>query len=174
MRKQQSQNADEVVEGRRLRTIGAFQTSELFVLSAVRLWCDRVDMPCRRAMVRNGFQAVGLNVADYHLFAEFMEAITTTASRPMSTATVGCAAPTRDETWLLECFALSQHRFSEAETFLATRLTPSCTGAVSGALRAFTNALTSAGLHLRVRSMEETRNRPRPATLWRPRSRAVH
>ena len=74
---------DEVVAGRRLRTLGAFQTSELFVLSAVRLWCDRIDVPCRRAMVRNGFQAAGLDFGHYRLFTDLMETITAAAVRPL-------------------------------------------------------------------------------------------
>ena len=169
-------DADEVVAGRRLRAIGAFQTSELFVLSAVRLWCDPIDVPCRRVMVRNGFHAAGLDFDHYRLFANLMDTINATAIRPLCAATMGCVAPTPDETWLLECLALSQHQSADAETFLGTRLPPAGLAAVSGILPAFTAALTSAGLHLRVRSMAETRERARPvATLWRHLStRALH
>ena len=166
-----------VVAGRPMRNLGALQTAELFLLSAIRLWCGNADTPCRRALVRNGFHAVNLTCAHYAQFADVMTAITgaqpVTAGRPFTTAHACCAPLMHDEAWLLECFALIQHhRPSETTELLAAMLPPAAVRVAAEVLDNLAAALAGVGLHLRIRSMTAAIH---PASLWRHSlSRMVH
>lgn len=164
----------DIVAGRSMRNLGALQTSELFILSAVRLWCNSEGAPCRRALVRNGFHAVNLGRAKYAQFEELMGAITAGAKRPFTTALSCCAPLMHDEAWLLECLAFIQHhRSSETTELLAVLLPPAAAQAAAKALDGLAAALAGVGLHLRVRSMIEPGIHP--GTLWRHAlSRMVH
>ena len=157
------------VAGRPMRNLGALQTAELFLLSAVRLWCGPtlekgVNTPCRRALVRNGFHAVNLTPGDYARFEDLMTSITGT-ERPFTCARTCCAPVMHDEAWLLECFALIQHhRSSETTELLAALLPPASVRVAAEALDSLAAALAGVGLHLRIRSMAAPIP---PASLWR-------
>jgi hypothetical protein len=166
--------ATDTVAGRSLRNLGALQTSELFMLSAVRLWCSAEGTPCRRALVRNGFHAVNLGCAEYLRFEEVMSAVTAGAKRPFTAAASCCAPLMHDEAWLLECLALIQHHRSSETTELLSALLPAAAVRVAvEALDGLAAALAGVGLHLRVRSLIAPCIHP--GTLWRHAlSRLVH
>lgn len=157
--------ANDLVAGRPMRHLAALQTAELFVLSAVRLWCGDGEIPCRRVLVRNGFHAVNLTCAHYAQFEELMTCIAGGSDRRFTTART-CRAPVmHDEAWLLECFALSQHHRSSETTGLLAALLPAAAVRVAvEALDSLAAALAGVGLHLRVRSMIAPIH---PAGLWR-------
>ncbi|MHB1205041.1 MAG: hypothetical protein ACYCZX_05705 [Rhodospirillaceae bacterium] len=168
-------DAHDTVAGRPFRNLGALQTSELFVLSAIRLWCDTDQRPCRRALLRGGFHAVDLGCAAYALFDQAMSTVTAGAKRPFTTA-FACRAPLmHDEAWLLECLALIQHhRSSETAELLSALLPAAAVRAAAEALDSLGCALAGVGLHLRIRSLDATRE-IRAAHLWRHAlSRGVH
>ncbi len=141
--------------GRGLRDLGAFQSSELFILSAIALWCDHYrGVACRRAMVRNGFYAVGLAETDYAAFSCALETVVASAKRPLVLPEKDLTAPTQDQTWLLECFALAQHQKSpEAASLLAVLLPPAAVAITLEALKDLGRSLTGTGLYLRMRSV---------------------
>lgn len=163
----------DLVAGRPMRNLGALQTAELFVLSAVRLWCGHDNTPCRRALVRNGFHAVNLTCAHYARFEELMTSVTGGTSRRFTTARSACAPVMHDEAWFLECFALIQHhRSSETTELLAALLPAAAVRVAAEALDSLAAALAGVGLHLRIRSMIAPIH---PASLWRHSlSRMVH
>ncbi len=167
----------DVVAGRPMRNLGALQTAELFLLSAIRLWCANEKTPCRRALLRNGFHAVNLSCAHYAQFGELMNSIAAAqlvkAGRPFTCARAACAPVMHDEAWLLECFALIQHhRSRETTDLLAALLPPAAVRAAVEALDSLAAALAGVGLHLRIRSMIAPIH---PASLWRHSlSRMVH
>ena len=155
------------VAGRPFRNLGALQTAELFVLSAVRLWCDPEQRPCRRALVRNGFHAVNLGCAQYVMFDQMMNVVTAGTLRPFATAPACAAPPLHDEAWLLECLALIQHHRSGETTELLSALLPAAAvRAAAEALASLAAALAGVGLHLRTRSLTDGRDTS-PTRLWR-------
>jgi hypothetical protein len=157
----------DTVAGRPFRNLGALQTAELFVLSAVRLWCDTEQRPCRRALVRNGFHAVNLGCAQYMVFDQLMSTVTAGAQRPFTAALTCCAPLMHDEAWLLECLALIQHHRSSETTELLSVLLPAAAARVAAeALDSLAAALAGVGLHLRIRSLAPAQD-IRPAHLWR-------
>jgi hypothetical protein len=157
----------DTVAGRPFRNLGASQTAELFVLSAVRLWCDTEQRPCRRVLLRNGFHAVNLGGAQYAVFDHLMSTVTAEAHRPFTAALTCCAPLMHDEAWLLECLALIQHHLSSETTeLLAALLPPAAVRAAAEALDSLAAALAGAGMHLRIRSLAPARD-IRPAHLWR-------
>jgi hypothetical protein len=155
----------DLVAGRPMRNLGALQTSELFLLSAIRLWCGHENTPCRRALVRNGFHAVNLSCGHYAQFEELMACVTGGAGRRFTCARACYAPVMHDEAWLLECFALIQHRRPyETAELLAAQLPPAAVRVAAEALDSLAAALAGVGLHLRIRSMTAQIH---PATLWR-------
>ena len=162
----------DTVAGRPFRNLGALQTAELFLLSAIRLWCGSENTPCRRVLVRGGFHAVNLGCAEYRTFDELMRAVT--AAAPFSAAISCCAPLMHDEAWLLESLALLQHRrISEATELLSALLPAAAVRAAAEALDGIAAALARVGLHLRIRSA--TLPHIRAASLWRHSlSRMVH
>ena len=158
---------------RQIRDLGALQTSELFLLNVIRLWCGPgADVACRRALVRNGFQAAGLAATEYEDFRRIMETIAITAPRPLAFGRVCAALPTDDEIWLLECMALILHRRSGEAFALLNRLLPAAAARITiEDLKDFVAAFASAGLYLRARSVAANDVHAMPAS-WR--RAAVH
>lgn len=145
---------EQSIGGRSLRAIGAFQTSELFLISALRLWLDTsAEAPCRRALTRNGFEAVGLDTLAYANFVKFLETIIDTRPMRLATAPAHSDVLVHDEAWLLECVALAQHASrAESHRFMTGLLTTAAAKTAAEFAEAFATSLTRAGFHIRVRS----------------------
>jgi hypothetical protein len=154
-------NPDEGGGDHPIGSVRALSTSELFLISAIRLWCGSSgSVACRRTLVRNGFRAAGLDERDYVAFSQVMTTFMAAAYRPLCVAAGASGAVLRDEGAMLEILGMWQAGQVQAATqMMATMLPPAAVRLCAPAAADVAESLAAVGLTLCPRTIPSCETR---------------